>query len=85
MLKFIDTLLAGVCSFLATVLPDSPFASLMQPIEAVGLGLSWLNWFFPVGDCLTMMLVWLGLLIIWAAADFTFGNILNVVKKLVGA
>ena len=22
--------------------------------------LGWLNWLFPVGDCLTIMLVWLG-------------------------
>lgn len=83
MVSFINTLLTGICSFLASVLPDSPFSTFLQPLQAVGKGLAWLNWFFPVGDCLTIFAAWLVLLLLWAAADFSFRNIFDVIKGLV--
>ena len=44
---------------LMQVLPLSPFQQFIDQFRALPY-LGWLNWFFPVGDCLTVMLVWLG-------------------------
>lgn len=41
------------------VLPTSPFQQFIKYFESLPY-LSWLNWFFPVGDCLVVMLAWLG-------------------------
>lgn len=51
-------ILFSLIEALQTVLPTSPFA---EWIDAVGElpYLSWLNWFFPVGNCLKVMAAWL--------------------------
>lgn len=45
--------------WLTTVLPLSPFQQFIDGFRSLPY-LGWLNWFFPVGDCLTVMLAWLG-------------------------
>jgi len=42
-----------------SVLPLSPFQQFIQDFKSLPY-LGWLNWFFPVGSCLTVMLAWLG-------------------------
>lgn len=44
---------------LLEVLPLSPFKDFIAQLGSLPY-LGWLNWLFPVGDCLTIMLVWLG-------------------------
>lgn len=41
------------------LLPLSPFQEFISQFRSLPY-LGWLNWFFPVGDCLTVMAVWLG-------------------------
>ena len=41
------------------LLPLSPFQEFIEQFRELPY-LGWLNWFFPVGDCLTVMVVWLG-------------------------
>lgn len=41
------------------LLPLSPFQEFIDQFRSLPY-LGWLNWFFPVGDCLTVMVVWLG-------------------------
>lgn len=41
------------------VLPLSPFKQFLTDFSDLPY-LGWLNWFFPVGDCLVVMLAWLG-------------------------
>ena len=41
------------------LLPLSPFQQFIQNFRDLPY-LGWLNWFFPVGDCLVVMLAWLG-------------------------
>lgn len=55
MQEIFEALLAGI----QKVLPTSPFAEHLDTLGELPY-LSWLNWFFPVGDCLKVMLVWLG-------------------------
>lgn len=44
---------------LLQVLPLSPFEEFLGNFANLPY-LGWLNWFFPVGDCLVVMLAWLG-------------------------
>ena len=44
---------------IVSVLPLSPFQEFISQFRSLPY-LGWLNWFFPVGDCLTVMAVWLG-------------------------
>lgn len=44
---------------LLKVLPLSPFSQFLDNFSSLPY-LGWLNWFFPVGDCLVVMLAWLG-------------------------
>lgn len=41
------------------LLPLSPFQEFISNFAGLPY-LGWLNWFFPVGDCLVVMGVWLG-------------------------
>lgn len=47
----------AVAAIIIAILPVSPFQSIIQSIgETPYLG--YLNWFFPVGRCLTVMVSW---------------------------
>jgi len=54
-----DQLFAAFGEAITNVLPLSPFREWIDKIGELEY-LSWLNWFFPVGDCLKVMAVWLG-------------------------
>ena len=43
---------------LLEVLPLSPFQQYIDQFRSLPY-LGWLNWFFPVGSCLTVMAAWL--------------------------
>lgn len=43
---------------LLEVLPLSPFQQFIDQFRSLPY-LGWLNWFFPVGTCLTVMAAWL--------------------------
>ena len=43
---------------LMQVLPLSPFQQYIDQFRSLPY-LGWLNWFFPVGSCLTVMAAWL--------------------------
>lgn len=43
---------------LLSVLPLSPFTQFIEQFRSLPF-LGYLNWFFPVGDCLAVMGVWL--------------------------
>ena len=40
------------------LLPTSPFQEFVTQFSSLPY-LGWLNWFFPVGDCLVVMAAWL--------------------------
>lgn len=58
MLEDLSSLLDKFGSFLMSVLPLSPFQGFIQNFS-MPLGLRWLNWFFPVHECLTVLSAWL--------------------------
>lgn len=62
----------------AEVLPLSPFQDFISEFSSLPY-LGWLNWFFPVGDCLVVMLAWLG-----AVGLFYLYSILMRWLKMIG-
>lgn len=69
MIDAILSLLNGVLGFLNGMLPNSPFTDLIQGNETVTTAIGWLNWFFPVGQCLAIFGLWLGALLAWTAVN----------------
>ena len=61
-----------------SVLPLSPFKDFISNFADLPY-LGWLNWFFPVGDCLVVMSAWLG-----AVGLFYFYSILMRWLKMIG-
>ena len=54
-----ETVFDAFAEKLLSVLPLSPFQQFIDQFRSLP-HLGWLNWFFPVGDCLVVMLAWLG-------------------------
>lgn len=49
---------SGIINSIVRLLPTSPFAEFIDRFASLPY-LGWLNWFFPVGECLTVMAAWL--------------------------
>lgn len=84
MLDFLVSLLTGLAGFLNSVLPNSPFTGFVQAGQSLQLGLGWLNWFFPVGDCLLLFGAYLALLLVWASVDFALSKAGKSVLGMIG-
>lgn len=54
-------LLQAFETFIKSVLPTSPFRGLIDTIGSFEY-LGWLNWFFPVGDCLIVLTGWVAII-----------------------
>lgn len=68
----------GIIDSILSVLPTSPFAGFINEFANLPF-LGYLNWFFPVGACLTVMGVWLA-----AIALFYLYSILMRWVKMIG-
>lgn len=49
----------SLLDYILDLLPDSPFLGIVSTIQNLPY-LGYLNWFFPVGDILQILVVWLG-------------------------
>lgn len=67
----------GLIQSLISVLPTSPFAPVLEQFEDLPF-LGYLNWFFPVRGCLTVMAAWL----VAVAAFYLFSVIARWVKLI---
>lgn len=63
--------------FLISVLPLSPFRGFIESIGSFEY-LGWLNWFFPVGDCIKVLAAWVAVI----STYFIYGIILRWVKAI---
>ena len=52
-------LLDTMFSFVSGVLPESPFSS-GPSLVGIETALGWLNWAFPVSQCLQLFMAWIG-------------------------
>ena len=47
----------AVAGIIIAILPVSPFQSVVQALDELPY-LGYLNWFFPIGRCLTVLISW---------------------------
>lgn len=73
-----ETVFKAFAQKLLDLLPTSPFQEFISDFASLPY-LGWLNWFFPVGDCLVVMGVWLG-----AVGLFYLYSILMRWLKMIG-
>lgn len=83
MISFIVDFLGGILGWLGGVLPGSPFQALIQNFTAFGKAFHWLNWFVPIGDFLTVFLLFLGALIAWYVIHIILTEGVVTTKSLV--
>lgn len=84
MISAIIGFVSGIVGWLASVLPDSPFAGLFTGNQSILTGLGWLNWLLPVGDLLAIFGLFLAVLLIWAAVDFAISKATGAVTGVIG-
>ena len=73
-----ETAFGGLIQAIVRLLPTSPFAAWIDSFSGLP-GLSWLNWFFPVGACLQVMVAWLA-----AITAFYLYSVIARWVKLIG-
>lgn len=59
MLSAIAGLFGTIFGWLGSLLPESPFSDSAQITADMQLGLSWLNWVFPISEMLLMLAGWI--------------------------
>lgn len=85
MLDFLSSLLIGLGELLGTLLPQSDVAEYLTTApEVVRSGVRWLNWCFPVGQCLAFLAAELLLLVTYVAVKWVMTKSISVSEKLVG-
>lgn len=80
MVTFLASLLTKALLWLSSLLPASPFRSVTLA-QGVETGLGWLNWVFPVGPCMELMVVWLGLLWISVVVRWNYELVTGTAAK----
>lgn len=73
-----EALFNSLADTVVDLLPSSPFQEFISEFGSFQY-LGWLNWFFPVGDCLRVMAIWLG-----AVGLFYFYSIVMRWLKMIG-
>lgn len=84
MMDFVLDMLKGLLGFVANALPDSPVTQWIGNLDSLQTALGWLNWVFPLGTCVGLFALYLGLLLAWAGVRYLLGKPLGTVEKLVG-
>lgn len=54
----------GLLALVMAFLPSSPFQMAIQSVGSIPY-LSYLNWFFPVTECIAVLEVWLSAIVIY--------------------
>jgi len=59
MLDILLGVVGTVFGWVGALFPASPFADYVQVTEDMQLGLAWLNWIFPIGEMLVLLMAWI--------------------------
>lgn len=84
MLDGIISILSGIFGFLGGFLPNDPFSDYLQTFDNLRLGLSWLNWFFPIGQMLALLALWIGACVLITAVRVAIDLTGGVGSKMIG-
>lgn len=60
----ISTAFSGLVETIAHALPGSPFRGFIDQLAGLPW-LGWLNWFFPVNECLAVLAAWLAAYVLY--------------------
>lgn len=82
MLSFLADFVTGLLWLLDRFLPNSPFRDFITSMDSLTLGLSWLNWFVPIGQMLTFFALYLGLLVVWVGVRIAIGKTTQIAGDL---
>ena len=72
-----NALFLGLVALILTFLPNSPFTAVTNTITSIPY-LSYLNWFFPVTECVSVLEVWLAAVLIY----YVYSAIMRWVKVI---
>lgn len=84
MLQGLFTFLGTIFGWLNDLLPESPFADIVQTSQQLSLGISWLNWLFPISDMLAIMAIWIAACAAITAVRVAFDITGGLAGKVVG-
>lgn len=84
MLEFLSNLLIGIGNLLNLLLPDSLASQILTGPTVLKDGIEWLNWVFPVMQCLVLLSTELGLVVTYVAVRMVMSKAITVGEKLVG-
>lgn len=74
LLGWLVGMFANFVLFVAAALPSNPLdlAGFLQNLEDWSMGISWLNWFVPIGNIETMMVAWVGATLAFYMSRYIF-------------
>lgn len=78
MLDWMKELIGRFADWVLSLLPHSPFQSILSYIEPIGPYLGYLNWFVPIDWILSVLLVWLGVV----ATFYLYSIIMRWIKMI---
>lgn len=84
MLEFLSTLLMGLGNLLNSILPNSDIQTYLVDIpQTIQTGVRWLNWAFPVAQCLVFLAAELALLVAYVSVKWVMSKAITTTEKLV--
>lgn len=84
MLQGLFTFLGQIFGWLDTLLPDSPLTDLVSASNDIALGISWLNWIFPINEMLALLAIWIAACAAITAVRVALDLTGDVAGKVVG-
>lgn len=84
MLSGLLGILGTICGWLGSLFPASPFAEVPQVTSQMQLGLSWLNWVFPISEMLVALGLWIAAIAAVSAVKLALRMTSDVGSKVVG-
>ena len=84
MLQGLFTFIGTIFGWLNDLLPDSPFTGLVQASQDLSLGISWLNWLFPINEMLAILAIWIAACAAITAVRVALDLTGSVAGKVVG-
>lgn len=82
MLQFLSSIFGTIFGFLESLFPASPFQDLVSATEGMTAGIGWLNWAFPVGEAMTVFVLWIGICFAVAAGRLLYNRMNGIADNI---